>query len=350
MRDPVTIDGSLGEGGGQVLRSALALSLATGRPLHLERIRAGRPKPGLRRQHVTAVEAARDVGGAVVEGAELGSGTLLFEPAGCFPGTYAWDVGTAGSACLVIQTVLPVLLFQDAPSHLIVKGGTHTPFAPPFEYLSHVYLPLLRRLGAEVDATLDRHGFFPRGGGRIRVAVGAARTPRRLVLRERGARTGAHARALVAGLPSHVAERELAVVKRTLGLPDRELHAIDCAEAHGPGNALIVRLDHEHLSEVFTAYGRRGVPAERVAAAACREAQTWARTDAPVGPHLADQLMLPLALAAGGVYRTGPLTPHAETNLGVIGEFLDCALVTAPLPDGQVEVRIGLEPESDAGR
>ncbi|MDJ0976748.1 MAG: RNA 3'-terminal phosphate cyclase [Planctomycetota bacterium] len=350
MSDPVTIDGSRGEGGGQVLRTALALSLATGRPLRLFDIRAGRAKPGLRRQHVTAVEAARDVGGAHVEGAEIGSRTLSFEPAGCFPGTFRLHVGTAGSACLVIQTVLPVLLFAGAPSRLIVTGGTHTHFAPPFEYLSEVYLPLLRRLGADVSATLEQAGFFPAGGGRIRVDIGAADAPRPFELLERGRHGTTDVRALLANLPRHIAERELAVAKQKLALRDRELRVVPHDDAIGPGNALLVRMEHEHVTELFTAYGKRGVSAERVAAAACREAKAWAALDAPVGPHLADQLMLPLALGAGGVYRTGALTPHAETNLGVIGEFLDRRLEAEPLGDGRVDVRIGLEADGDAGR
>jgi RNA 3'-terminal phosphate cyclase (ATP) len=322
MTEPVLVDGSQGEGGGQIVRSALALSLATGRPCRIERIRAGRPRPGLRRQHVACVELAAAIGAARVEGAAVGATSLLFEPTGCASGTWRVAVGTAGSASLVLQSVLPALLFAGAPCELEVEGGTHVPFAPPFEFLRDAWLPVLGRLGACVDAELLRVGFAPRGGGRVRVRVGPASAPRPLVLLERGRRRAVRATALLAHLPRHVADRELAVVQKRLGWPRKALEIEEHPDSLGPGNALLLRVEHEHVTEVFTAYGAVGVPAEQVARRACAEARRWMDGEAPVGPHLTDQLLLPLALSAGGAFRTSELTRHAATNVEVLRSFL----------------------------
>src|SRR5262245_60443308 len=165
------IDGSQGEGGGQILRTALALSLVTGAPFRVEKIRAGRQKPGLLRQHLTAVTAAVEIGGAAVEGATLGSRELSFRPGSVRPGAYRFAVGTAGSAALVLQTVLPALLTATGPSTVVVEGGTHNPHAPPFDFLALAFLPLLARMGARAQATLDRPGFYPAGGGQLTVEI-----------------------------------------------------------------------------------------------------------------------------------------------------------------------------------
>src|SRR5262245_2007058 len=164
MRDWITIDGSAGEGGGQILRTALALSLVTARPFRIERIRAGRPKPGLLRQHLTAVQAAAKVGAARISGAEVGSLELTFEPTGLRGGAYDFAVGTAGSATLVLQTLLPALLRAREPSQLTIEGGTHNPYAPPFDFLARTFLPVLRRMGAAIEARLEAPGFYPAGG------------------------------------------------------------------------------------------------------------------------------------------------------------------------------------------
>src|SRR5688572_16449750 len=182
----ITIDGSMGEGGGQVLRTSLALSLVTGKPFRIEKIRAGREKPGLLRQHLTAVNAAAAVGGAHVEGAALGSRELDFRPGPAKPGEYRFAVGTAGSATLVLQAVLPALLTARGASTLVLEGGTHNPFAPPFDFLDKAFLPLLRRMGARVEVALERPGFYPAGGGRFQVRVEPVERLERLDLPSRG--------------------------------------------------------------------------------------------------------------------------------------------------------------------
>jgi RNA 3'-terminal phosphate cyclase (ATP) len=313
----------MGEGGGQILRSSLALSLITSTPFRLQRIRARREKPGLARQHLTAVQAAAAVGGATVEGAALRSEEITFVPRGVRPGEYHFAVGTAGNASLVLQTILPPLLLAPAPSLITVEGGTHNRFAPPFDFLAEAFLPLLARAGHRVSAELERPGFYPAGGGRFAVYVEphAALSP--LTLLERGAVRRRNARAVVARLPRHIAERELAVVAAELGFGADELHVVTIDDAIGPGNALIVEIESEHVTEVFTGVGERGLRAELVAARAIEAAREYLAAGVPVGPHLADQLLLPLAIGRGGAFRTLPLTTHSTTNIDVIRRFLD---------------------------
>jgi RNA 3'-terminal phosphate cyclase (ATP) len=318
----VRIDGSKGEGGGQVLRTSLALSLVTGTPFQMVNIRAGRSKPGLLRQHLTAVKAATAVGNAEVTGAELHSKELTFRPRGLRPGDYQFAVGTAGSATLVLQTVLPALLSASGPSTLVLEGGTHNPAAPPFDFLAKAYLPLVRRMGPSVEATLDRPGFFPAGGGKFRVSVQPAPLEP-LHLLERGSVVRRRATALIAQVPYDVAQRELETVGRKLGWSAEERRVEELKRSPGPGNAVTLEIESEHITEVFTAFGARGVRAEDVAGAAAEEARVYLEAGVPVGEHLCDQLMLLLALARGGSFRTLPLDGHALTQIETFAHFLD---------------------------
>jgi RNA 3'-terminal phosphate cyclase (ATP) len=213
----LTIDGSQGEGGGQVLRSSLALSLVTGRPFVIEKIRAARKKPGLMRQHLTAVLAAAEISGAEVEGAALGSRRLVFSPGPVRAGDYTFRIGTAGSATLVLQTVLPTLLVAEVDSNLTLEGGTHNPMAPPLDFLEKAYLPLVNRLGPHVEVHLVRPGFYPAGGGEFTVHVQPAPQLGRLELIERGQIIARRVRALVANLPRHIAERECRTIAQECG-------------------------------------------------------------------------------------------------------------------------------------
>ena len=338
----LTIDGSFGEGGGQVLRTSLALSLVTGRAFRMERIRAGRKKPGLMRQHLTAVQAAAKVGRAEVNGAEIGSQQVTFVPGGVVPGDYRFAVGTAGSVTLVLQTVLPALLTASGPSSLVLEGGTHNPFAPPFDFLDKTFLPVVNRLGPTVVAKLDRPGFYPAGGGRFRCAVQpCAGSLARLDLRGRGAILGRRARAVVAGLPRHIAEREIRTVERHLGWDARELTVEELPAARGPGNVVIIEVESEQVTEVVTAFGQRGVRAETVAEQACLETAEYLEAEVPVGVHLADQLILPMALAGGGSFETLGLTEHTRTNIEVVRQFLDLEVSAEPLPQGRWLVKLG---------
>lgn len=322
----LVLDGSQGEGGGQILRTALALSLATGTPFRIDDIRAGRPRPGLMRQHLTAVQAATAVGAARATGAAVGSRSLTFAPTAVQAGDYTFSVGTAGSATLVLQTVLPALLTADGGSTLVLEGGTHNSHAPPFDFLAKAFLPLVARMGARVEATLERPGFYPAGGGRVRVTVAPAKALAPLVLEQRGALLSRRVRAIVASLPRAIGERELhRFVARTHW--DSSTVALEVvANPVGPGNVLLAELASEHVTEVFTGFGEKQVRAETVANSCADEVLRYLATDAPVGPHLADQLVLLLALAGGGTFRTTAPTTHTRTQLDVIPRFLPTTL------------------------
>lgn len=336
----LAIDGSAGEGGGQILRSALGLALVTGTPVHLTELRAGRRPPGLRHQHLTAVQAAAAVGGATVEGAALGSQELVFRPGAVRPGDYRFAVGTAGSTVLVLQTVLPALALAAGPSTLTLEGGTHNPGSPPFEFLDRVFLPLLARLGPRVTATLVRPGFYPAGGGELRVSVVPAPRIEPLVLLERGAITRRSVRALVASLPQHIAERELTVLTRRLGWPRAWGHAEIVHGAAGLGNVILVAIESAHVTEILTGFGAKGVPAETVAARLAEAVAEYLGAGVPVGEHLADQLILWLALARGGTFRTLALSAHARTQAALVGRFLDVAVREEAVGPGAWEVTV----------
>ena len=337
----LTIDGSHGEGGGQVLRTSLALSLLTRTPFRMENIRAKRKSPGLLRQHLTAVNAAGQVCGGAVEGAQVGSAALAFVPGAVRGGDYAFAIGTAGSTMLVLQTILLPLALADAPSTVELEGGTHNPFAPPHDFMDRAFLPLLRRMGVEVELELLRPGFYPAGGGKIRVRITPAQRLGRLELEERGAITTRCARAVVANLPWTIAEREVKTAAEELEWPE------DCLQAHtltgsaGPGNLISIIVGSEQVTDVFTAFGERGVLAENVARAAATEARRYIDSNAAVGEHLADQLLLPLAAGDGGSFTTMPLSSHSLTNLETIRRFCDRPMTTEPVSDGVVRVTVG---------
>ena len=265
----IEIDGSQGEGGGQVLRTALTLSLLTGQPFRMVKIRQGRPKPGLLRQHLTAVNAAAALGDAHTTGTDIGSRELMFSPRQLRGGMYEFRIGTAGSATLVLQAVLPALLAAEAPSHLILEGGTHNPGAPTFDYLDQVYLPVLRRMGAEVEAKLKAYGFYPAGGGRIAVQVSPSPL-RPLELVERGASRGEELTVLAANLPFAIAADEAAQIAGELGLSDR-VRVLRVAST-GPGNVARLTMAYDNVVEQVTAFGERTVSREEVARRLVRQA------------------------------------------------------------------------------
>lgn len=337
----LTIDGAAGEGGGQILRTALGLSLVTGTPFTIERIRAQRPKPGLLRQHLTAVEAATRIGAAEVTGAALGSQTLVFRPRGIVPGEHAFAVGTAGSATLVLQTVLPALLTANAPSTLSLEGGTHNPWAPPFDFLAESWLPLVRRMGARVELLLERRGFYPAGGGRFVARIEPGPPLRPLVLLERGLLGTVTARAVCAKVPARVARRELNVIRGRLGLDGDVAETVMDDTSVGPGNVVSVTVPSTHVTEVFSSFGDLGVRAEVVGERVVRAVSRYLAAGVPVGEHLADQLLLPMALARGGAFVTLPPSSHTLTNVEVIRRFVDVAVSIEAVGDDAVRVDIG---------
>lgn len=333
------LDGSHGEGGGQILRTSLALSMVTGTPVRIRNIRARRSKPGLMRQHLVAVESAARISGARVTGAEIGSQTLSFEPGEVTPGEHRLSIGSAGSTTLVLQTVLPALLCVSEPSLLVLEGGTHNPLAPPFEFLDRTYLPLVNRMGPRVHAELEQPGFYPAGGGRIVVSVEPAPQLAGFELLARGEIRGRQAVALVSRLPRHIAERELDVVARVAGWQRSELRVLEVTSP-GPGNVLILSVESDALTEVFAGFGQRGVPAEEVAGGAVEEMRRYLAADVPVGEHLADQLLLLFALAGSGAYATMPLSGHTATQIDLIPRFLDVSIQVEAVSPGRHVVRV----------
>ncbi len=329
----IEIDGSDGEGGGQILRSSLSLAICTQQPFRISNIRANREKPGLMRQHLTAVKAAAEICDAEIEGAELGSRALTFEPGRLVAGDYIFDIGTAGSCTLVLQTVLPALLTAAGESRVRILGGTHNNGSPPFDFLARSFLPLLARMGAQVQLELASYGFYPRGGGEIRARIVPVARLGALELRDRGALVRGHAEAYVAAIPLFVAQRELEVIRRQLGFAAGDLLLRALPNDAGPGNAVTITLEHEHVTEVFTGFGAKGVRAEEVAEHAVEGARAYLASGAPVDEHLADQLILPMALGSGGSFLARKVTPHLHSNAAVIERFTGRKVAIAPAGD-----------------
>jgi len=334
----ILIDGSHGEGGGQVLRTTLTLATLTGRPTCVEHIRAGRRRAGLRPQHLTAVRAAAAVCGAQVEGDELGSQALTFAPTDPpSPGNYTFDVadaargGSAGSVSLILQTVLLPLALTDGDSHLTLRGGTHVPWAPPASYLEHVFLPILSRMGVHIQMDLIRWGFYPAGGGEIQVRITGRKGPLHpITLAERRELQRVWGTAAVTNLPAHIPQRMAARAHNVLADAGLEAQVEPRRlRGAGPGAGIFLFAKYtaasssEAVAAGFTAYGRKGLPSERVAEAACEELLAHHRSGAPVDPYLTDQLVLPMALAEGASQvRTSQVSQHLLTNAWVVRKFL----------------------------
>ncbi len=339
MSSGVDIDGSHGEGGGQILRTSLALSLITGKTLRMKRIRAHRRQPGLQRQHLACVHAAARMCGAKVTGAAPDSQTLEFVPGTASPAEINIDIGSAGSATLVVQTVLVPAIALGRELKLTVTGGTHNPLAPPFEFLDRVFGPHLRAMGANVTMTLDKIGVMPKGGGKVVVEIHKGDRLRPIELVHAGSVVSRRAISIIAGLPTHVAERELDVARERLHDPICEIRDVPRA---GPANVFMVEIEMATGSrEVVTGFGEKGLRAEIVAARALDELAAFIAHDVPVGEHLEDQLLLPMAVAGGGRFRcASPLSPHARTNIDTIKEFVRVPFEVQD--DGAiVEVRVG---------
>lgn len=332
---PLRIDGSRGEGGGQILRTALTLGVVTGRRLHFVRIREGRPQPGLRAQHLASIEAAASISAAAVEGARIGSREVRFDPGPVRPGRYRFRIGTAGSASLVIQTVALPLAMAPGPSEVEVTGGTHVSWSPSAHYVRWHWAPFLSRIGVEVEVETEAVGFFPRGGGRLVARVGGGGRPRPWTAPERGALREARGEVTIARLPGSIADRIVREADRLLSRQriraDLEVREVS---SPGPGVAfdILARFEPsgggagpegEGVRFAATALGRRGLPAERLAAGAVGDLVKFLEGGATVDRHLADQAVGPLSVAPGtSRMRTAAVTRHLMTNAGTIALLL----------------------------
>src|SRR5258705_766336 len=318
----IRIDGSFGEGGGQILRTSLSLSLATGKAFRIEKVRAGRERPGLLRQHLTAILAAAEVGGAEVQGANLGSTELTFSPGPVRAGEYRFSVGTAGSGTLVFQTVLPALMLASEPSRIVIEGGTHNNAAPPFDFLARTFLPLVERMGPKVQLQLERYGFYPAGGGRFCADVHPVKALDSIQIAERGEIVSRRAIGVVANLPRHIAQREVETVGKMLNWGPEAFSVEESRNSAGPGNIVMIEIGSADVTEIFSAFGQVGLSAEKVASIAARDARGYLVARTAAGEHLTDQLLLPLALAGAGSFTADKINMHARTNMKIISEFL----------------------------
>ncbi|HIE33388.1 MAG TPA: RNA 3'-phosphate cyclase [Thermodesulfobacteriaceae bacterium] len=328
----LTIDGSYGEGGGQILRTALTLSLLTQKPFRLINIRAGRPKPGLRPQHLACVKAAARIGKAEVSGAERGSRDLLFVPGRLRPGAYTFDIGTAGATGLLFQT-LYLLLAIAGGGRLILRGGTHVPMSPCFHYLEEVFLPVLSAMGFSVRLEIRRYGFYPVGGGEILAEIGPLETLSGIRLEPPFAPKATSVLSVVTSdLPEHIRRRQAQRAEKLLreaGLAcEVRLESVKSASS---GTFVGVWGKDEIKRIGYFALGAKGKPAERVAEEAVRPYLENMRARASVDKYLADQILLPAALAKGQTFYVTPkITRHLLTNAWVIRHFL---------PETKIEIR-----------
>ncbi len=328
-KETVSLDGSHGEGGGQILRTALALSCVTGKAVEIENIRRSRRKPGLQPQHLMSVLAAARICGASVEGAGISSAALRFEPGTVRPGDYRFDISSlassAGSTSLVFQTILLPLLLADGPSTVFVQGGTHVPWSPSYHYLKHVFLPLLFRMNARVQLSLERWGWYPRGGGVISARIEPCRALKPVSIEERGAFKGVRGISAISNLPDHIAERQRTRAIRNLegcGIPTDI--GIERGPSIGKGTLLFLTAEFENITAGFDSLGALGKTAETVADEACADLFAYLDAKGVLDPHLADQVVPYLALAQGrSEVTTSRITPHLLTNFWVVQQFLD---------------------------
>ncbi len=329
------IDGQIGEGGGQVLRTSLSLAAITGKDFFIDSIRGKRKKPGLQRQHLACVKAAAAACGASCEGDTLHSQRLAFRPGKIKAGNYFFDIGSAGSCCLVLQTVLPILFHAGSSSSVVVCGGTHNPMAPTADFLIKSFLPAISRFGFHATLNLVRHGFYPAGGGRIVARVNPVKSlPRKLEIMERGNLVAKKGKILLSKLPKHIAERETKSLTRRGWFSPEEVETITVTDSQGAGNVVSVILDYEKITCLFQAIGEKGKKAEKVASEAHEAALFHHKTKTPVEKYLADQLLIYLALVSEGSVLTSNVSLHSETNMMIIEKFLPVTFRTARTSGG----------------
>ncbi|MFC6922513.1 RNA 3'-terminal phosphate cyclase [Microbulbifer taiwanensis] len=316
----LVIDGSQGEGGGQIFRTSLTLSMCLQKPVRIKNIRAGRSKPGLLRQHLACLRAGQAICGAEISGDELGSTEVIFKPGRVVPGEYRFAIGSAGSTSLVFQTVLLPLLLSDGVSEVCLEGGTHNGHAPSFDFIEKSFLPLMAQLGYRAEIELERYGFYPAGGGQWRALIQPVQELKPLDLTSRGALLATEAVVTSAQIPGHIAKRELQQIRKRCHWPEEVLHRRQ-VESAGPGNIVSLRAFSEQITEVAEVVGEKQLSAERVAGRAAKAMKRYLEADVPVGEHLADQILLPMVLGKGGRFTTLEPSLHLQTNIEVIRQL-----------------------------
>ncbi len=323
MKSVIEIDGSYGEGGGQILRTCLALSCLFMKPFHIFNIRKKRKKPGLMPQHLSAVNMMALISGAKVKGAEYGSTELTFFPERIRPGNYFYDIGTAGSTMLVLQTILPCLIFLKERSYITLKGGTHVPMSPSYHYIEGVFTKILKRLGIELRLSIESYGFYPEGGGVVRAEVIPSQGIIPLNLLERGEIKRLTGYSCISNLPSEIAERQkesLLNLLKSFG-PDITISQVP---AKGKGTFVYLEVESENSIAGFTSLGARGKRAEEVGMMAGMEFKKYYESGMALDRHMGDQIVLYLALSGErSAFTVEEITEHLVTNLWVMKRFHD---------------------------
>ncbi len=323
----IEIDGSFGEGGGQILRTALSLSCLHNKPFRIFNIRKGRKKPGLMPQHLTGVRAVQLLSRADVEGDHAGSAELFFSPRRVKGGTFLFDIGTAGSTLLILQTLIPALVLSKEKTEVILRGGTHVPFSPSYHYVEGVFVPFLERIGIEVSLTIESYGFYPKGGGSIKAILFPAQEVKPLRTTERGMLLSLKGYSGVGNLPLSIAERQrkASSEKINAAIGDLGCHVdIELLNVPTPGQGTFtfLKAESENCVAGFTSLGERGKRAEAVGEETAAEFIHYYSTNAALDHHLADQIVLYLSMCGEeSLFTTSLITQHLLTNLWVIGLF-----------------------------
>lgn len=341
----LVVDGAQGEGGGQVLRTALTLSILTQQNIELINIRAGRKKSGLLRQHLTSVLAAQKICDALTQGVELGATRIRFSPGKVKPGRFHFAIGTAGSTVLVCQTILPVLALANEGSTVIFEGGTHNGMSPSLSFLQHSFLPILRSMGVKCQIDTFTLGFYPAGGGKWQISITPTKTLKPIHLTETGCHFAKSSEncsltALVSLLPSSIGLREIATAKKILRWHDAASEVLEVVTP-GPGNSLQLSIECKTHRSMFEAVGELGVSAERVAKRAAARVNKFIYAQAAVEEHLADQLLLLIALSGSGRFTTTKPSLHTITNINVIKQILGKEIQMKQLTDTLWRVSLG---------
>ncbi len=322
-KQTIQLDGSIGEGGGQILRTALALSMITGKAFELQNIRAGRKKPGLMRQHLVCVNASQQISNAETIGAELHSQNLYFAPQHIQAGKYDFHIGSAGSTMLVLQTILPALMIQENPSQISIHGGTHNPMAPTADFIEHCFVDALQKIGIQIGVQTERAGFFPIGAGQINVNIQPWQDKQYYSNMQRGKLLELQAFATALNIPQHIAERELEVLANRLDLTHKKQVY---SQGISQGNSAFVIAKYEHHTQVFSALGEKRKSAENVAKDLAKDVKNYLNCNAVADEYLADQLLLPLALGKGGEFTAQIISEHTHTQAKMIQMFIDCEI------------------------
>lgn len=318
----IPIDGSYGEGGGQIIRTSLALSAITGKECYIENIRKKRKRSGLLRQHATAVKAAATICGADVPEELFGLEELHFKPTTIASGNYTFTIGSAGSTGLVLQTVLPILLYGKEKSTITIEGGTHNQKSPSYDFLGNSFFPCLRDMGITIESELEEYGFYPAGGGKVTFSITPIDTLQEVHYDKRKQRSGTfRSTVFLSNLPIEIATEQRKLLMAQLHLTNKEC-CIDNVPSRGPGNVATITLEDQGRYSVFTSFGERGKSSRLVVRSCREEAEHFYRSEASVNEYLADQLLVPMALAGGGSFYCNTPSEHTNTNIEIIKKFL----------------------------